>query len=221
MTLPYPWVDTYRRVGLTNVGFTPMNGNNLTGYTFSGVTLLGKGLYAFVVSAQAAGSAGILSSLTVGGVGANIIAETNPAGRTSISAIAYLRLDTTAAVALVAAFSSQQGCCSIAIYRIRGNKSDIPLDKQSAYSTGVTTRNITLNVPRGAVAVFGAETYNGSNAVTISWVGADWGVNVQNASESVAGYAAISDSKLLNPARSVTATATKSGVMSLSGVSWQ
>lgn len=221
MTLPYPWVDTYRRVKLNSVGFTPMNGNNLSSYTFSGVALLGKGLYAFVVSAQATGSAGILSSLTVGGVAANIVAETNPAGRTSVSAIAYLRVDTTDPVALAVAFSSQQGCCSIAIYKISGNKSDVPLDKQSAYSTGVTTRNISLNVPRGAVAVFGAETYNGSNAVTISWTGADYGVNVQNASESVAGYAAISNSQILNPARSVTATATKSGVMSLSGVSWR
>lgn len=221
MTFPFPWASGYSRVKATWVGTPGMNGNNLTSYTFSSVSLGGPGLYAFVVSAQATGSAGILSSLTVGGVAANIVAETNPSGRTSISAIAYLRVTSSAAVSLVAAFGSQQGCCSIGIYKISGNKSDVPLDKQSAYSTAVTTRSITLNVPRGAAAVFGAETYNGSNAVTTSWSGATQTTDVQNASESVAGYAAISNNPVLNPARSVTVTATKSGVMSLSGVSWR
>lgn len=223
MTFPFPWAGGYSRAKATYVNKTPVNGSNLTSYTFSSITVDKPGLYAFVVNSQATSTGGTskLSTLSVGGVGATIIANTNPGTYSCVSAIAYIRLTGTSTGSIIASFSAQMGMCVIGIYRITGNKSDIPVDAKFSGTYSAASLNLTLNVPRGCAAVFGAESYNGGSAVTVAWAGATQDAYGQYSTQSVGSFASIPLNNSVLAAKSVTATATVSGKMSLSGASWR
>lgn len=220
-TFPQPYCSNFPRVAFTYIGATNEDDNNYTTYTFGSITLPSAGLYAFVVHGSSSSSRS-LASMTVGGVAANIIAGTNPAAL-SVNAIAYLRVASAGAVVISPTFSGQMGTAVVHVYKITGNRKDAPYSANNAYATAGSALSISLNIPRGGGAIFGAEIYTNSSNSSYTWAGATEVYDVYSTVEKWTRSGAIIAPNNGALARSVTATsaiaATTLG-LGLSGAAW-
>lgn len=222
-TFPCPLAQGPKRTNATYIGSTPENDSNQSSFSFTNVPIGSPGLIAFVIAADGTNGtsfvARTLSSLTVNGVAANIIAVTNPNNPTSVF-IAYLRVASGTTANLIANFSGNMGRCVINVYRISGNKSDTPYDATASYAGAASSLGVTLTVPQGAAAIFGIMYSNGPG-YTFTWAGAKEDYDTPSPTEYwCRSGASISPN---NGVISRTVTATANGgadKMALSGVVW-
>lgn len=219
MSILRPKMRPYRRARCDFIGMTP-NDADLTSYTFPSVALGGAGLIALVAHGSGISNAArVLNSITVGGVGANIVAATNPSF-SNPAVIAYLRVGEIAAADIGVNWNGSMSRCAVGVYRIRNNQSDTPVDYKNANSSGATALSVSLGIPRFGVAVFGAgNSYNGTNSFTWSNAGEDYDQRIDTTGSLTVTGAHLEAYNGSTPL-SVTATALQSGIMALSGVSW-
>lgn len=217
-----PIFSPVRSVNVSYIGLV-QDASDLTTYTFTGANIGGPGL--IVVIAHSSGSGGAartLSSLTIGGVTANIISNSNPSF-SDPSVIAYLRVSSGTTANIVATWSGGMSRCGISVFRITGNSNDAPYHAPaSVNSSSASALNISLNIPSGAGAVFGAgNSYNGAG-VSFTWtnVTKDYDATL----DSGAGYLEASGGHhqkyVGSTPLSVTATANHTSQMSMSAASW-
>lgn len=227
MTFPYPFSGVGPQAKAIYVGSTTENDTNQTSFSFTSPVLPAAGLYAFVVEGSGTNGtsdvARTLSTLTVGGTPANIIANTNNLSL-AIAPIAYLRLAAGGTPALVANFSGTMGRAVINVYRIIGNKNDVPFDSNNSNSPTATALSVGLNVPRGACAIFGSMISQGPS-VSFTWSGGGVKEDYDTASASElwsrSGAKISPNNGLVSRTVTAAASAGSSSGMSLSGVSWK
>lgn len=213
MSFPFPTFTAQRLVQCDAIGFT-QDQSDQTNYTFTGVNIGGPGL--IVVVAHGGGGTRTLSSLTIGGVAANIIAATN-GSLNPCAVIAWLRVASGTTADIVVGWSGGQNRCAIEVYRITGNLSDAPAAATQQQSSATTALSINLAIPAGGAAVVGA-SHVSSGAFTWTNLTADYDVTVDTSGNTQCSGGHFSKYNGVTPL-AITAAATSSA-MSLSGASW-
>lgn len=134
------------------------------------------------ITARGSTTTGVISSVTVGGIAAPVIAQLNNTAGSNLALTAFAIADvptgTTAAV--VVTFSTSKTRCGIAVYDISGLETDTPIDVQSAIAG--TPPNIAVLEGSCVIGV----AFSASNA-TFSWSGISEDYDVQYGGNAYSG----------------------------------
>ena len=154
---------------LTLIGSTTLT-NNTSTYTYTDHAIGVASGDRLVVVAFGAGDTASVSSTTIGGSGADIVAQV---GQTNdgLSCI-FQRLVTSGTTATIVINLSDSAVHShISVYTLTGLKSTTALDSGTSKADDVTSRTVSLTTQNHAAIIAVAEIYAGNP--TLSWTGSD------------------------------------------------
>jgi len=142
--------------------------SDLTTYTFSSQNLgdvAADRLIIVGISSRKAGGSTTISSVTIGGVTATVIQNTNTVTNTDVGAIAYAVVPSGTTGDIVIVFGAGMVRCAIQVYRAINLESTTPYDSDTSLAADPT---VNLDVPAGGFAIGTGITAANSNA---AWTG--------------------------------------------------
>lgn len=183
--------------------------SNTTTYTFSSQTL---GVGKIVVLVAGANVSSSLSSVTVAGNTAALLADVSPSGSKRLSVLQYNGC-TDAAGDVVVTYSSAQERCGIGVYLVTGAADAIT---EALTATATSAPSIALDCPASGVIIGAALTENNRS---IAWTGLteDFEVATEGTENRLIGASDAFAAEQTNLTIQATASA---NVVDLIGVSW-
>jgi len=140
----------------TYIGTTD-HGSSAATQTFTGVAIgtpAADRLVVVIAACYTGNSGGACNGITIGGVAANIVPETNETGFRIRTVIAWLRVPTGTTADIVVSWPTS-GPGGISVYNVTGQSSDTPNDADTLASATGTVLTITLTPAEGSVGVMG------------------------------------------------------------------
>jgi len=185
------------------------NGSDASSFTFSSQTL---GAGKIVVLVGGANESASLSSVTVDGNTASLLADISPGGSKRLSVLQY-NGNTSSSGDVVVTYSGTQGRCGIGVYLVTG-AADSATDNLEA--TATSAPSIALDCPANGVIIAAALTEN-NNSVSWSGVTEDFEVSTEATENRLIGASDAFAAEQVN--LTIQATASTNEV-NLIGISW-
>jgi len=146
--------------------------NNSQNYTFTSVAFgtASSDRWIIVAATTSAGSANVISSMTIGGVAASIFQCVTTSGSDPRLAIGAVKLTTGTSGNVVVNSDALNGRAGIGVYIWTGN--DLTLyDSDKASGSGVNpSASLTIDIAEGGFLIANAQTSNVANSTPV-WVG--------------------------------------------------
>lgn len=187
---------------------------NATTYTFSSCSIgtASEDRYVVVLIMAEAGGTRTASSVTIGGVTANL-----DYNGSAVYPVLFAKLNVTTGTTadIVVTMSNSVNNMAISVYTLTGLTSSEPVESLSAATTGTTATISNLDVRKGGVVIAGASSA-GTGTYTLSGVTEQYDATVETRKAN--GYSLITST---STAYSVSSTSSASQNTRLVAVSWR
>lgn len=200
-----------------------LNNTSATGYTFTGVSILGPGLIVVVSHIEATANRQI-ASVSINGNAATIAQQITQGTGASFTntGISYFRVSGGTTANIIVTYNGSVSRCGMSVFRIQNNISDTPIQSQTTALNSGTNLSLTFtSLTANNVGILGQT--NGAELASISWSGATSRYNTPIAAPG--GNTRVSGADFLTSSsgnRTITTTSSPSSLqpLTLVGVVW-